>query len=118
MPYFFSNICFEFGVRTVIDRFQIFIKFSFGKSILVWVHGSESVGNLKADLEQREGLPRTYFFFLHEGKVLQEDSRLTDYQICKNSTIFVMHHLRGGAERKRGPSGSSSYKEAARPKGS
>ena len=70
VPPFFSYISYEFGVRVVIDRFQIFIKLSSGKSILVWVHGSESVENLKADLEQKEGIPRTYFFFLHEGKVL------------------------------------------------
>ena len=72
--------------------------------------------NLKEDLDRREGFPRTSFFFLHEVKVLQEDSRLIDYQIYKNTTIFLMHHLRGGAERKRGPSGPSSYKEATRPK--
>ena len=118
VPYFFSNICYEYGVRTVIDKFHIFIKLSSGKSILVWVHVSESVENLKTDLEKREGFPRTYFFFLHEGKVLQEDSRMTDYQICKNSTIFLMHRLQGGAEGKRGPTGPSSYKEAARPNGS
>ena len=48
---------------------------------------------------------------------MQEDSRLTDYQISKNSTIFLLYHLRGGAEGNKGPSGPSSYKEAARPKG-
>ena len=116
VPSVFSNFSSESGVRADIDRFQIFIKLTSGKMILVWVHGFESVETLKANLEQREGIPRTSFFFLHEGQKLQENSRLTDYQISKNSTIFLMHRLKGGEERKRGPSGPSSYKEVAQPK--
>ena len=49
--------------------------------------------------------------------MLQEDSRLTDYQISKNSTIFLLHHLREGVEGNKRPSNPSSYKEATRPKG-
>ena len=70
VPSFFSNISSESRVRADIDRFQIFIKLSSGKSILVWIHGSKSVETLKDYLERREGFPRTSFFFLHEGKVL------------------------------------------------
>ena len=117
LPSIFSNLSSKSGVRVDIDRFQIFIKLTSRKSILVWVHGSESVETLIADLKQREGIPRTSFFFLHEGKILQEDSRQTDYQISKNSTIFLLHRMRGGTDGNRGPSGPSSYKEAARPKG-
>lgn len=113
LPYVFSNLSSESGVRVDIDRFQIFIKLTFGKLILVWVNGFESVETLKADLAQREGFPRTSFFFLHEGKILQEYSRLTDYQISKNSTIFLLHRLRRGAEGDKGPSGPSLYKEVA-----
>ena len=116
VPSFFSNFSSESGVRADIDRFQIFIKLTSGKTILVWVHGFESVETQKTDLERREGIPRTSFFFLHEGKSLQEESRLTNYQISKNSTIFLMHFLRGGIEGNRGPFGPSSYKEVAQPK--
>ena len=49
--------------------------------------------------------------------MLQEDTRLIDCQISKNSSISLMHRLWGGAEGKRGPSCSTSYKEEACPKG-
>ena len=118
MPSLFSITSSKSGVREDIDSFHIFIKLPFGKLILVWVHASDSVETLKLVLEEREGFPRTYFYFLHEGKVLQEDSRLVHCQISKDSSISLMHHLRGGAEGKRGPSCPSSYKEVACPKGS
>ena len=70
LPSVFSNLSSESGVRVDIDRFQIFIKLTSEKSILVWVHGSKSIETLKVDLKQREGFPRTSFFFLHEGKIL------------------------------------------------
>ena len=50
--------------------------------------------------------------------MLQEDPRLIDFQISKNSTISLMHCLRGGAKEKRVPFDPSSYKESAHHKGS
>ena len=69
LPSVFSDLSSGSRVRVDIDRYQIFIKLTFGNSILVWVHGSETVETLIAELEQREGIPRTSFFFLHEGKI-------------------------------------------------
>ena len=96
---------------------QIFIRLPSGKSSAVWVSDQETVVALKAEIEHREGIPRRTFYLLHEGKVLQEDSRISEYHISKNSSISVMHRLRGGAESKRGPSFTQSYKEVVHPKG-
>ena len=51
LPSVFYDLSSEYGVRECIERFQIFIKLTYGKMILVWVHGSESVETLKADVE-------------------------------------------------------------------
>ena len=95
VPSRFSITSSEYGVREDVDSYQIFIKLPIGKSILLWVQALDSVETLKIVLEQREGLPRTSFYFLYEGKVLQEDTRLIDCQIYKNSTISLMHFLWG-----------------------
>jgi hypothetical protein len=63
-------ISFDYGAREVLDRFQIFIKMPYGKSLLVWVHAFDPVESLIAVLEQMEGISRTSYYFLHEGKVL------------------------------------------------
>jgi len=106
------------GCRENVKKFQIFIKMSSGKSTLVWVYAHDSVKTLKVVIEKREGLPRTSFYILHAGKVMHDDSSLIKGQISKNSTITLLHLLRGGAEGKRGPTFPTSYKEATHPKGS
>lgn len=99
------------------ENFQIFVKTLLGKSILVWVHANETVMNLKASIEDREGYPRTTFYLHYEGKMLREETKMTECRIYKNSTISVLQCLRGGAEGNKGPTGPSSYKEATHPKG-
>ena len=106
------------GSAQEVGNFQIFVKMPSRKTSLLWVCDEDTGETLKTLLVQKEGYSSTLFYILHEGKVLHEGETLRDCQISKNSTLHVMYRLRGGTVENRGTTGPSSYKDAARSKGS
>jgi len=98
-------------------KFQIFIKTPPGKTILVWVSAHDTGESLKVKIAQKEGYSRFIFYILYEGTVLHENDRLGERKIDKNATLHVVYRLRGGSSGNRGTAGPSSYKDAARSKG-
>jgi len=102
-------------LRAEVKKFQIFVKSFTGKPMLLWVSAEDTGESLKNMVVKLEGYPHSSFYLLHEGKVLHEGDRMRDYQIGQNSTLLVMHRMRGGMPGR--TAGPSSYKEAARSKG-
>ena len=97
------------GYKTEVGKFQIFVNLPSGKTLLLWVIAEDTGETLKTLIVQKEGYSPTLFYILHEGK------KLRDFQVYKNSTLHVMYRLWGG---NKGTTGPSSYKDAARTKGS
>ena len=110
-----NNCLSDSGYKTDVGNFQIFVKLPSGKTLLLWVIAEDTGETLKTLIVQKEGYSPTLFYILHEGKVLHEGKKLRDCQVYKNSTLHVMYRLRGG---NKGTAGPSSYKDAARTKGS
>uniref|UniRef100_A0A914LF91 Ubiquitin-like domain-containing protein n=1 Tax=Meloidogyne incognita TaxID=6306 RepID=A0A914LF91_MELIC len=81
--------------------FQILVNITNIRTITIDVKPSDTIENVKAKIQDKEGIPYEQFYLIFGGKQLEDGRTLSYYELKENCFINLMIRFFGGKKKKR-----------------